>query len=102
MPKHGDQNVLPIGIVTVPPSASALNMRRAAASSGAVIDSEKPAKLGLPEQRPSDSMTSVSPTLNEACITLFSLPGGSMPGGGGSGASLLRITMSTLVPSAFV
>jgi hypothetical protein len=45
-------------------------------------------------------MSSVSPTLNCACMILFSLPGGSIPGGGASGLSLLRISIVTSAPTA--
>jgi len=65
-----------------------------------VIDREKPWKLGRPEHRPSDTFTPVSPMVRVACITLFSEPGGSMPGGGGSGLSLWRISIVTWAPSA--
>src|SRR5262245_59153343 len=88
MPKQGDQKVLVSGICTWPPSARAPNSRSASAGAAAAIDSEKPWKLDCPEEHPSEAMTVVSPTRRLACITLFSKPGGTMPGGGGSGLSL--------------
>ena len=51
-------------------------------------------------QLPSEAMTSVSPRRIDACMILFSEPGGTMPGGGGSGLSLKRIIMSSSAPSA--
>jgi hypothetical protein len=42
MPKHGDQNVLPRGICTCPPSASASNVRPASAALAAVNDKANP------------------------------------------------------------
>src|SRR5258706_5236057 len=88
IPKRGDQNVLASGICTCPPSASAANIRSAWAASVTVRDSENPWKPGCPEQVPSDAMTTASPIRKQACMTLFSDPGGSIPGGGGSGLSL--------------
>ena len=46
MPKHGDQNVLPRGICTCPPSASASNVRPASAASTAVNARENPENAG--------------------------------------------------------
>ena len=100
MPKHGDQKVLPSGICTWPPSASASNARFAAASSGTAYDNENPLKLVLPEQPPSDAITVPSPIFSDACMILFSDPGGSMPSGTGSGLSLNRIIVSTCAPIA--
>ena len=45
MPKHGDQKVLPSGMVTLPPLLSALNARWASASVGTESESENPAKF---------------------------------------------------------
>ena len=59
-----------------------------------------PWKLGCPPQRPSDAITSVSPILKLQCITLSSAPGGTIPGGKGSGLSRKRISISTSAPSA--
>ena len=100
MPKRGENKVLVSGICTCPPSASALNRRSASASLGTVSDSEMPWKPGLPWQAPSDAITIVSPMRRLACMTLFSEPGGTMPGGGGSGLSLKRISMVVSAPSA--
>ena len=47
-------------------------------------------------------MITLSPMRRLACITLFSDPAGSMPGGGGSGLSLLRINISTFAPSTLL
>jgi hypothetical protein len=50
----------------------------------AVAECREPAvrlrKFGWPWQRPSDAIRVVSPMLRLACITLFSAPGGIMPG----------------------
>ena len=54
-----------------------------------MIDSEKPWKFVCPEQWPSEAITTVSPICRDACMTLFSEPGGNMPGGSGSGAFLV-------------
>src|SRR5262249_60085216 len=88
MPKRLAKNVFPIGIWTLPPLARAANSRSASASSRAVSDSEMPLKSSLPEQSPSEAITVAPPTRKLECITLFSLPGGTMFGGGGSGLSL--------------
>jgi D-galactarolactone cycloisomerase len=87
IPKHGDQKVLPSGICTCPPSASAAKMRPASSSVGTPSESEKPPKL-VPSWIPSEAISVLTPTRKVACMTLFSKPGGSMPGGGGSGLSL--------------
>src|SRR5438552_13526909 len=88
MPKRLAKNVLPSGMRTSPPSARALNMRSASASSLAFTESEKPSNLGLPCAQPSDAITSAPLMRKHECMILFSLPGGTMPGGGGSGLSL--------------
>ncbi len=44
-------------------------------------------------------MTVVSPMRKLECMTLFSDPGGIMPGGWGCGASLKRMSAVTLAPS---
>src|SRR3569833_1059733 len=67
--------------------ASVVNARSAAATSATVSDREKPWKLDGSEH-PSDAITVVSPMRTLACITLYSQPGGTMPGGGGTGLSL--------------
>jgi len=100
MPKRGEKNVLPIGICTCPPSPSTLNRRSASASLETESERETPWNEGLPMQLPSEAMTSVSPRRIDACMILFSEPGGTMPGGGGSGLSLKRIIMSSSAPSA--
>jgi hypothetical protein len=82
------KKVLPSGMRTSPPSESALNMRSASASSLALTESEKPSNFGLPCAQPSDAITGASPTRKHECMILFSLPAGTMPGGGGSGLSL--------------
>ena len=46
-------------------------------------------------------MTRAPPTSKDV-VTLFSEPGGTMPGGGGSGLSLKRISIVTCAPSAFL
>ena len=99
MPKRGEKKVLFIGICTCPPSPSAANSRSASGSVLTVIDREKPWKSGLPLQWPSEAMIVVSPTLKLECMTLLSAPGGTMPGGWGSGASLKRISAVTSAPS---
>src|SRR5262245_26917713 len=100
MPKRGDQKVLVSGICTCPPSASAPNTRSASASCATASDSPKPWKLGRPSQRPSEAITVVSPMRKLVCMTLFSEPGGTMPGAGGSGLSLKRMSIVTSAPSA--
>jgi hypothetical protein len=87
------------GICTFPPSASALNTRSASASLDTVRVRLKPSKLGFPWQWPSEAMIVESPTRKLACITFSSEPGGTMPGWGGSGFSLKRMSISTLAPS---
>jgi hypothetical protein len=87
-------------ICTCPPSASALNRRSASASLETVSDSDIPWKPGLPWQAPSDAITVVSPMRRLACMILFSEPGGTIPGGGGSGLSLKRISIVVSAPSA--
>ena len=47
-------------------------------------------------------MTTVSPILRLECITLFSEPGATAPGGGGSGLSSKRVSICTSAPSAFL
>src|SRR5436309_12811538 len=88
MPKRLAKTVLPSGMRTSPPSARALNMRSASASSLAFTESEKPSNLGLPCAQPSDAITSAPLMRKHECMILFSLPGATMPGGGGSGLSL--------------
>ena len=95
MPKRDEKKVFCSGICTWPPSASALNRFSASASSATVSDNEKPANAGLPLQWPSEAITVVSPIFMLTCITLFSDPGGSIPGGCGSGLSLLRMSIRT-------
>ena len=75
MPKRDEKNVFAIGIFTLPPSASALNIRSASASLAALSASEMPLKFGLPVQRPSDISSWVSPARRAACMTLSPLPG---------------------------
>src|SRR5438132_13269545 len=87
MPKRGEKKVLVSGICTCPPAASALNRRSASASLGTVSDSDIPWKPGLPWQATSDAITVVSPMRRLACMILFSEPGRTIPGGGGSGLS---------------
>src|SRR5262245_853757 len=96
MPKLDAKNVLSIGIRTCPPSARAVKMRLASASLAASTLSENPSKDGLPLQWPSDAMTVVSPIFTVECMTLFSEPALTMLW---SGASLNRISISTLAPS---
>src|SRR5215471_15887334 len=73
MPKHGDQKVLPSGICTWPPSASALNIRPASASLAAVKDKENPLKLG-PSLEPSEAIKVAFPMRRLACMILLSQP----------------------------
>ena len=58
-----------------------------------------PWKLGLPVLRPSDMSTVASSILSAACITFSPLPGEIIDW---SGASLKRISISTLAPRAFL
>src|SRR5204863_62770 len=51
-------------------------------------------------EQPSDAITVVWPTRKLACMILFSKPGGTVPGGCGSGLSLKRIIISTSAPRA--
>src|SRR5262245_16860046 len=101
MPKQGDQKVLPRGICTSPPSASAANFRAASASFAAVSDNENPLKLG-PSLQPSEAIRFASPIRKVVCMILLSQPAGTFPGGGGSGLSLQRINIKTSAPSAFL
>jgi hypothetical protein len=82
MPKQADQKVLPSGMKTLPPAASASNKRRACASSSAVIDSVTPAKGTGSLLMPSDAMSSVSPVRKLQSMTLPSPSGGSGMCGG--------------------
>ena len=100
MPNFGEKNVLVNGMVTLPPLASASNSRSASASDFTVIGNPKPWNTGLPSQRPSEARIVLSPSLKLACMILFSEPGGSIPGGGGSGLSLLRMSSTFVAPSA--
>src|SRR3569832_715916 len=100
MPKHGEKNVFVSGICTFPPSASVVNARSAAATSATVSDREKPWKLDGSEH-PSVAITVVSPMRTRACISLFCQPGGTLPGGGGSGLSLYRMSIVISAASAF-
>jgi hypothetical protein len=95
--EFGRPNVFSRGIVTLPPSASALKTLSAFCSSGTIIESEKPSKHGSPSHLPSEAIRIVSPIRKLACITLFSIPGCVMPG---SGASLKRLSISTSAPTA--
>ena len=70
----------------------------AAGSFGKANDSRKPSNRDLSSQ-PSDAMSIASPMRSVACMTLFSNPGASMPGGGGSGLSLWCMSISTCAPS---
>src|SRR5215475_10478961 len=83
MPKRGEKNVLPSGILTLPPLLSPLNARSASASLLTWIESVTPPNGVLSAQSPSDAMTSLSPILKHACMTLLSQFGGSLSGGGG-------------------
>src|SRR4051794_1205152 len=96
-PNAGDQNVLPSGICTAPPSERPLNSFSAAATVGGLNASEMPSNFGWPLQWQSDAITVVSPTRNIECITFFSVPGG-MPWHG-SGLSPNRISATTSAPS---
>jgi len=99
MPKRDEKNVFAIGILTLPPSARALKMRSASASVPALRASAIPLKWGLPVQRPSDINSVVSPARSAACITLSAFPGEIIDW---SGASLNRMSISTLAPIAFL
>src|SRR5262247_2702327 len=81
MPKRLAKNVLPSGIRTSPPSASAANTR-SASSSLALTESEKPSNFGLPWAQPSDAITDSPLMLRHECMILLSLPGATLPGGG--------------------
>src|SRR6266404_8123395 len=84
----------------LPALGQCVEPRSASASLGTVSDSDIPWKPGLPWQAPSDAITVVSPMRRLACMTLFSEPGGTIPGGGGSGLSLKRISIVVSAPSA--
>src|SRR5262245_429575 len=58
-----------------PPSLSAVNARFASASVGTVSERANPWNCGRPWFRPSEAITVVSPTLNEACMILSAAPG---------------------------
>ncbi len=90
------------GHVDLAAVAGAAKTRRLRRGVGRVSESVKPWKLGLLWQRPSDAMITDSPMRTLACITLFSMPGACLPGGGGSGLSLNRISISTFAPRAFL
>src|SRR6185436_15356150 len=82
MPKLLAKKVSLSGRFTWPPSASALKRRLASASSLALKVREKPWKLGLPLQLPSDAITWVSPTRKQECITFSPALGGLYFGSG--------------------
>src|SRR5215472_12820594 len=88
MPKRLAKNVVPSGMRTSPRSASAANTRSASASFLALMESEKPSNFGLPWAQPSEAITSSPLMARHECMILLSLPGGTMPGGGGSGLFL--------------
>src|SRR5262245_52239695 len=102
IPKRDDQKVFVSGICTCPPSARAANFRSASASFGTASEREKPWKLVCPVQCPSEAITVESPTRKLTCMILFSEPGGTIPGCGGSGLSLKRMSMVTSAPRAFL
>src|SRR5262245_35866259 len=83
IPYRGDQNVLSSGMVTWPPALSAANALSAAASVFTERQSENPLKCEF-ASHPSEAMIVVCPTRNAECMTLFSNPGASLPGGGGA------------------
>src|SRR5262249_50953936 len=87
MPKAGEKKVLVNGMWTCPPSDRAAKSFPASASLVTVIDSEKPWKFGFPWHWLSEAITTLLPMRKLACITLFSAPGGTMPGACGSGES---------------
>src|SRR3954468_10974123 len=93
MPKLEAKKVFISGCATWPPSASALKIRFASASSAALNESEKPSNFAWPLHMPSEAMICVSPMRKQECMTLS--PGTSMPGRCGSGLSLKRISIST-------
>jgi hypothetical protein len=97
MPKRALKKVSMSGCCTLPLSLSAPNTRSASAVSFTLIESEKPWKLGLPMQWPSEAMIIASPTRKDACITLSA---GGVVGPIGSGLSLKRISISICAPSA--
>ena len=100
MPNLADKNVFASGIRTCPPSASAAKTRSASASVATFSASEKPLNFPSSGEQPSDAIRVLPPTRKLACITFFSQPGASMPGGGDSGLSLWRMSMSTSAPMA--
>jgi hypothetical protein len=89
-------------ISTLPPLESALKTRSASAASFTFTESVTPEKFAFPETLPSDAITTESPILSAACMTLFSEPGGIMPGGGVPGISFIRISAVTSAPTAFL
>ncbi len=101
MPKRGEKKVFAKGIWILPPSTSAAKTLSASASLSSVSVSEMPSNVGLPLQRPSEAITICSPMRNCICMILFSQPGGTMPGCGGSGLSLKRSIIVFSAPSAF-
>src|SRR2546427_9673180 len=83
MPKRLAKNVLPSGMRTSPPVASALNTRSASASCLALTESEKPSNFGLPRAQPSEAITDSPLVLRHEYMLLFLLPGALLAGGGG-------------------
>src|SRR5262249_39892969 len=102
MPKRLAKNVLPSGMRTSPRSASAANTRSASASFLALMESEKPSNFGLPCAQPSEAITSSPLIARHECMILLSLPGGTMPGGGGSGLSFFPIIFFSSAPGSFL
>src|SRR5689334_19569702 len=93
MPKQGDQNVFVSGMFTLPPSLSALKNLCASASVLGAMDNEKPSNLGSVPPHPSDAITMESPIFMLECMIFSPQFGGDIPGGGGSGFSLKRISI---------
>ena len=71
MPKRLEKNVSPIGIVTVPPSLSALNSRSASATVSTCSVTAKPLRLSA--SGPSEAISTASPTVRRAWMTLCAI-----------------------------
>src|SRR6266702_3711114 len=96
MPKPLDQKVLLKGMVTVPPSASALNLRSPSAGSATVSEIENPCGFSTCSGGASVAMSTLPPGSDiRACMIVFSRPGAA---GASGGASEARSIISILPP----
>jgi len=98
MPKPLEKKVFANGMLALPPSDKALNLRSASAGSLTVIDTAKPCGLWKRSGGASEAMIT-SPSIDmRACMIFFLRSGGD---GIDSGASSFLNISSILAPSTF-